>query len=408
MHKHHVRATYFRCLTTKFFICFIAILILSRDSCGYGCQSNDIGLTLAVNCGMISGMTTNAGRTPDSPSRRGHDEMAVAKPRIVILATGGTIAGKADDVSRSSSYTPGVIRVETLLEAVPLLSGVADITARQVASVGSEDMTDEIWLRLHGVLQALIADPGVDGIVILHGTDTMEETACFLDLTLGTDKPIILTGAMRPANAVSADGPGNLLSSVRLAASSEAVGRGVLVVFNDCIFAARDVVKTDAVNLDAFSSPGFGPLGRMLDAVPLWYRLRGKNVGEVVFPVGGVSGLPRVEIIYGHAGQRPEVVRAALECGAKGIVHAGVGAGNIHAAVKPLLLEAVGRGVPVVAASRCAVGITGFGEAGGVINSCGLNPQKARVVLQLALIGTADSGRIQELFAAYVYAGKEK
>lgn len=329
-------------------------------------------------------------------------------PQILILATGGTIAGQAAESARASTYTPGVLQVEMLLAAVPGLEKAAHITAEQIASVGSEDMTEDIWFRLLERLRRANNDPDIDGVVILHGTDTMEETATFLDCTVAMAKPVVLTGAMRPANAVAADGPANILAAVRVAAAPTARDRGVLAVFNDGIFAGCELVKMDAVNLDAFTSPFAGPLGAVADETPLWRRPAGRKGATVRFAPARDQPLPRVEIIYGHAGQRPELVQAALDAGAEGIVHAGVGMGNIHKAVKPLLVDAARKGVPVVQASRCFRGMVAplpeRNPDEPFIRSCGLNPQKARVLLQLALGETREAAAIQRIFYDHAFA----
>lgn len=333
--------------------------------------------------------------------------------RIVVIGTGGTIAGKAEDVSRGSAYKAGVTGVAELLQGLEALREI-ELEAVQVAAVGSEDMTEEVWFSLAAAVEDAVGREDVDGVVVVHGTDTMEETACFLDLIVSTAKPVVFTGSMRPGNVAGADGPGNLSAAIRVAGSGRAGGRGVLGVFADQIFSARDMVKVDAMIMDAFGAPGFGPLGRVIDGEPVWFRSRRRNGGESLFSLGrlGMSGkdgagalreLPRVEILYGHAGQRPEMARAALDMGVRGIVHAGVGAGNIHAAVKPLLLEVAERGVAVVAASRCGAGVTPLKGEGRLIYSCGLNPQKARVLLQVALLRTGDAGEIQKIFSSYMF-----
>jgi L-asparaginase type II len=329
-----------------------------------------------------------------------------AKPAVLILATGGTIAGQAADEVKSSSYASGVLDVGSLLAAVPGLAAVAEVRGEQVAGIGSEDMTEEVWFKLATRLNRAARDPGVDGTVVLHGTDTMEETAYFLNLVVKTEKPLALTGAMRPANAVGADGPRNIFNAVSLAASRAARGMGALIVFNDRVFAAREATKLDAMNVDAFGSPGLGPLGCMVDGKAHLYRksLR-RHTSNSEFDVSGLETLPRVEIIYGHAGQRPELVEAAVRLGARGIVHAGVGAANIHVAVKPAIIEARRKGVAVVAASRTGGGTVParrdeLGEL-GVVYPDNLNPQKSRVLLQLALARTSDPEAIQECFATY-------
>ncbi|MCC8181215.1 MAG: asparaginase, partial [Planctomycetes bacterium] len=276
-----------------------------------------------------------------------------AKPSIVILATGGTIAGQAGDSSAPSHYTSGVMDVSALLQSVPQLADHAVISGEQIANIGSEDMSEQVWLRLANRLQQLANDENVAGAVVLHGTDTMEETAYFLNLTVKSAKPIIMTGAMRPANALSADGPANILDAVRLAAWPGAAGLGVLVVLNEKIHAARDMVKTDTLNLDAFSSPGVGPLGVMIEGKPAIRRTPTRDhTITSEFSIAESEKLPRVEILYGHAGMTPTATEAVLATDPAGVVFAGVGAGNIHNAVKPALQAAAERGIVIACSSR--------------------------------------------------------
>ncbi len=325
--------------------------------------------------------------------------------RIVILATGGTIAGQAPDASRSLQYTSGVMGVEQLVAAVPGLADAADLTCEQIANIGSENMSERVWLDLAAALNRYLADPGMDGAVVLHGTDTMEETAYFLNLTVASFKPVVLTGAMRPANALSADGPVNILNAVQLAASAEAAGKGVLVCLNGSIAAAREVTKTNTADPATFKTPVFGELGYILDGKPAFcrepVRLRG---ADSEFSLDGITELPRVEIIYGHAGQRPDMIHAAVAAGARGIVHAGVGMGRIHCDVLPALVRAVENGVTVVCSTRVGSGpVLADGEMAGYgfVTADTLNPQKARVLLQLALTKTGERDAVQKMFDTY-------
>ncbi len=329
------------------------------------------------------------------------------KRHITILATGGTISGKTRDSAATGEYVSGLFSVEELLGAVPELAEVANVSTVQVANIGSENMTEDVWLGLADYINSRDGDPSVDGFVVLHGTDTMEETAYFLHLVAKTGKPIVFTGAMRPANAVSADGSGNILSAVQTAVHGNSAGRGVLVVFGSRIFSARDVVKLDAVNLDAFGAPNAGPCGAITRGVPQFHhRPITRHTVDSEFSVPEGDGLPRVEIIYGHAGQRADVASAVLGLDrVEGIVHAGVGAGNIHQSVKPILREAVRNGIPVVASSRVVAGMVPFSahdaQTDGFVFAGNLNPQKARVLLQLALMKTSDAAELQWMFDTY-------
>ncbi len=323
-------------------------------------------------------------------------------PLLAVLATGGTIAG----TSAADGYTPGMLSAEALLAAVPDLRRHALLRCEQLANIGSEDMTEAVWLALARRVRELAAEPEVRGIVVLHGTDTMEETAYFLDLAVATGKPIVFTGSMRPADAVGADGPANLLAAVRTAAAPEAAGRGVLVLFNDRLFAAREVVKLERLNTDAFAAPGAGPLGEIVNGAPL-FRQRFTAGGREFFPIPAEllrGELPRVEIMYGHAGQRSDLIEAVLALpGLRGVVCAAVGMGNVHAEAKPALRRAaLDRGIAVVWSSRVPYGWTpyrpGVAESEGAIFSGRLNPQKARVLLQLGLLQTNDRGDLQRIF----------
>lgn len=321
-------------------------------------------------------------------------------PLISLLATGGTIAGKSTD-GGATNYRSGEVPAEELLRAAPGLNRIAAVRCRQIANIGSEDMVPEVWLDLAREVARETADPAVSGVVILHGTDTMEETAFFLDLTGAAAKPVAMTGAMRPADAASPDGPANILDAVRTAASPLATGRGVLVVMNGVIHAARRVAKADTLSVDAFRSEE-GPEGRMVGGAARFFGTAGASGAR--FDLSGVTELPRVEIIYGHTGQRRELVDAAVAAGAWGIVHAGVGMGNVHRDVRPALAEAATGGVVVVCASRVPCGpvpLTDRLRRDGFLAAGGLNPQKARVLLQLALARGDRAAGIQKLFASF-------
>lgn len=331
------------------------------------------------------------------------DEIGGAYPGVVILATGGTIAGRSFKHGSVADYRSGEISGEDLLASVPGLAEKATIRCRQIANIGSEDMTSEVWLTLARAVREELARDDVAGVVVLHGTDTMEETGVFLDIAAGvTGKPVVLTGAMRPADAVAADGPANILAAVAVAADPRAAGRGVLLVMNDIVHRARFAAKADTLALDAFRSGG-GEEGRLVDGRAHFYRPACGGFGQVI-SLDGVSELPRVEIVYGHAGQGREMVDAALAGGAWGVVHAGVGMGNIHRAARKALAEAAAGGAVVVCASRVGGGIVPMTDAmrrDGFVSAGDLNAQKARVVLQLALTRSSTAREVQAMFEAY-------
>src|SRR3954454_5980569 len=280
-------------------------------------------------------------------------------PSVKIIATGGTIAGEAA-TSAQAGYTSGKVGVEALISAVPTLSKVARVSGEQISNVGSQDMSDEIWLKLAKRINELAAQEDVDGIAITHGTDTMEETAYFLNLVVKTKKPVVLTGSMRPSTALSADGPLNIYNAVAVAADPKAVGRGVLVSINDQIHSAHDLTKTHTTATDTFMSPYHGLIGATAYGVNQYYRMTfRKNTVETPFVVDSATALPRVDILYIYEDMPGDLVHAAVTAGAKGIVAAGVGNGNMPKAVMDALAGAAGKGVVVVRASRVPLGYVG-------------------------------------------------
>ncbi len=325
------------------------------------------------------------------------------KPNVHVLATGGTIAGvAASDVDKA--YQPAKLTVQTLLASVPPLAGIAEIDGEQVAQIASQDMDDAIWLKLGRRVNELLVDPDVDGIVITHGTDTVEETAYFLELISKSDKPVVLTGAMRPATSLSADGPLNLYNAVALAAHPDAAGRGVLVVADDAVHFARDVTKANTTRVDAFMSPNSGPIGEIYYGKPRFYRVPSR-AGDG-FDLAGLEALPRVDIVYAHTNMDGRLIDAAAEIGAEGLVIAGTGNGNMSQAALAAVKRAIDKGVVVVRSNR-----TGSGETTrnheinddklGTVAADNLNPQKARVLLKLALTRTHEPRELQEIFYRY-------
>lgn len=331
--------------------------------------------------------------------------MKKAKSRIAILGTGGTIAGFIDSTIATTGYTAGAIDIDVLIKAVPQIRDLADISWEQIANIDSSNMCDEIWLRLAKKIAKLFAE-GIDGVVITHGTDTMEETAYFLNLTIKSDKPVVLVGAMRPSTAISADGPKNLYNAVTLVANKEAKNKGVMVAINDKILSARGVVKTHSLNVDAFSSPDFGNLGYIVDGKVFFYNNVTKaHTKNAPFDVSKLTSLPKVDILYSYSNDGSGVAAKALfEHGTKGIVVAGSGAGSIHKNQKDVLKELLKKGLKVVVSSRVVAGCVAVSDSDeklGFISAEDLNPQKARVLLILALTKTSDPKKIQEYFLKY-------
>jgi len=331
---------------------------------------------------------------------------APALPNIVVLATGGTIAGAASsDVQ--AGYTSGQVGVEQLLAAVPQAKKLANLRGEQVANIGSQDMNDSVWIKLATRINALLAQPDVAGVVITHGTDTIEETAYFLNLVVKSTKPVVLTGSMRPSTALSADGPLNFYNAVGVAASPQAAGRGVLVVVNDWIHGAGSLTKTSTTAVQTFLSPISGLIGTVSYGQPEFYRGPvGKNTTTSEFSVDNSTVLPRVEIIMASENMDGAMINAAVAAGAKGIVIAGVGNGNMTAAAVTALAAQAKKGIVCVRSSRVTTGNVGRNveiddDKYGFVASLGLNPQKARVLLRLALTKTSDPKVIQRYFDEY-------
>ena len=325
---------------------------------------------------------------------------------IKILATGGTIAGVGKNSSATTGYTAGALGIDELLNAVPEIKKIANVSGEQICNIDSKDMTDEIWLTLANRINEIFSDGDVDGIVVTHGTDTLEETAYFLNLTIHGDKPVVLTGAMRPATAISADGPMNLLNAVRVAANKNSVGKGVLVVLNDEINSARDVAKTHTLNVATFRNFELGALGYVNGGVPEFYcSTTRRHTIDSEFDVHDRKNLPLVKIIYGHAGDDEIFVEAAVNSGATGIVYAGTGNGSIPATTEKFLSAAAECGVVIVRSSRVGNGAVIPSKKiytdEKFLDGDNLTPQKARILLQLALTKTDDLAEIQRMFNQY-------
>jgi L-asparaginase len=329
-----------------------------------------------------------------------------ALPTVVVLATGGTIAGAAaSDVQ--AKYTSGQVGVEQLLAAVPQAKQLANLRGEQISNIGSQDMNDEVWLKLAQRVNELAAMSDVSGIVITHGTDTIEETAYFLNLVVKSRKPVVLTAAMRPSTALSADGPLNFFNAVAVAANKDAAGRGVLVVVNDWIHGAASLTKTSTTAVQTFLSPQSGLIGYVNYGVSEFYRGPvGKNTMQSEFSINGVKALPRVDIIVAYENMDGALIDAAVAAGAKGIVIAGVGNGNMTQAAVNTLAKHAKAGIACVRASRVAVGRVGRNveledDKLGFVASLDLNPQKARVLLRLALLKSRSNADLQKLFEEY-------
>lgn len=326
--------------------------------------------------------------------------------RIHVLATGGTIAGTASS-QVDAAYHAGRLSPSSLLDGVPGLRDVADLTGEQFARVGSQDMDDTLWLKLAARVNALFAAEQADGIVITHGTDTAEETGYFLHLVVKSELPVVLTGSMRPATALSPDGPLNLFNAVSVAADPEARARGAIIAINDDLHCARDVTKSSTTDVQTFVSPGPGLLGTASYGRIRYFRHpTHAHTTSTEFSVDGVTVLPRVDILYAHANMPADLVRASVSLGARGIVVAGMGNGNVPADVARALGDAVMAGVAVVRSSRVGSGdvarnIEVDDDGLGLVASDQLNPQKSRVLLQLCLVRGLAGRAIQDAFYRY-------
>ncbi|WQF80716.1 Putative asparaginase/glutaminase, L-asparaginase, asparaginase/glutaminase, active site 2 [Colletotrichum destructivum] len=320
-------------------------------------------------------------------------------PNITIFATGGTIAGSAASNAQTTGYQAGALGVDILIDAVPELRNVSNVSGVQVANVDSGSITPAILLNLTRLVQEALDDPYCQGAVVTHGTDTLEESAFFLQLAVRSEKPVVVVGAMRPATAISADGPINLLEAVTLAASPDARGRGTMVVLNDRIGSAFYTSKTHANSLDTFRAVEQGYLGFFLDIKPVFYYPPVLPLGHVYFNVSAATELPQVDILFGHQALNPAIAKAAVESGAKGLVLAGMGAGGWttpgREALKTLAQE---NNTHIVVSSRTMGGFVEDSDAPNTYGGWNLNPQKARIMLQLALYSGYVSEQLETLF----------
>ena len=330
------------------------------------------------------------------------------KIRIAVLGTGGTIAGEAASASEVLHYQDSQLTAaDNLAPLSRYLPPHVELVAIQVSQLGSENFSTATWLQLARAVTGTDARERIDGFVLTQGTDTLEETAYFLQLTLRAPQPVVLVGAMRPATALSADGPLNLLRAVQLAASQATRGCGVTVVANERIFAARDVTKAHTSSIDSFCSPDFGCIGYMQNGDVRLHRLPSRRHSlEPPFELSSLTILPRVDIVYAYAGAGSESIDAFVRGGARGLVHAGTGNGSVSAVHQAAYREAIVQGVALVRSSRTGSGLVSRNgavndDALGSVSADTLSPQKARVLLCLALTLTQDAGELQHFFDTY-------
>lgn len=367
-----------------------------------------------------------------------------AIPRVAVIATGGTIAGEGDSAV-SAGYTPSQRSVAALLAQVPQMDRIAQVEGIQLCNIASQAMTTAVWIDLAVLIDSLFTNKIYDGVVVTHGTDTMEETAYFLNLTIPHNNPVVLVGSMRPATGISADGPVNLYNAVCLAASPLAHGKGVMAVINDFILGADDLTKTNTVNAAAFECPNYGPLGVMRGSTPHFFResmLR--HTAQSQFSIGTLrvylqerwlaessrpgkrsrsdaltgnnlpadatlgerlsSFLPQVAVVPSYAGVDGVAVKAYLAAGVEGFVVEGVGHGNFSPTMEEALQPAYRAGIPVVRATRVQRGgVTTELEDyhPGQIPAYYKSAQKARILLILALTQTLNLGDLSRAFVGY-------
>jgi L-asparaginase len=325
---------------------------------------------------------------------------------IAIIATGGTISGAGESESEAK-YASAKITVNSIIASVPNISKLANIQSEQLLQMGSENMNDETWIKIAKRVNELLGKRDIDGVVITHGTDTIEETAYFLNLVIRSKKPIILVGSMRPSTSLSADGPLNLYNAVAVAASDKAINKGVLIVFNDNIYAARDVSKTNTTNVATFVSSDFGPIGNVYyGKTRIYYNPIRIHTSESMFNITNLKSLPKVDIVYGYTNHNSSTIDQLVNSGTKGIIYAGVGDGNIYKDTLAKLIDVSKNGTILVRSSRVG---SGFVVPNAEINddeykfvtADNLSPQKARILLMLSLTKTNDYKKIQDIFWNY-------
>ncbi|GAA5862422.1 hypothetical protein JCM8547_007635 [Rhodosporidiobolus lusitaniae] len=316
-------------------------------------------------------------------------------PNTLIIATGGTIAGSSSSNTDSTAYQAGVVGVEALVSAVPEIVNATNVDGWQISNVGSESLTDEIALQISkGINEHLCsANSSYDAVVITHGTDTLEETAFFLDATVTCDKPVVVVGAMRPSTAISADGPNNLLQAVRTAVHPDSVGRGTLIVLNDRIGQAYYVAKRNSN-----SAPEQGFIGGLLSDQPFYYYPAVQPTYKQVYDITNVTELAAVEIFYGYQGTDFHLLNASVASGAQGIVIAGTGAGSLTDAGMENVDALVDAGIPIIRSTKINNNAVVPGDYAGVIASGFLNPVKSRRLLQILLSVGKNNTEIQEAF----------
>ena len=325
-------------------------------------------------------------------------------PNVAILATGGTISARGKTAMQMTGYQTGLVEVSEIIDAVPEIQQFANISGEQITNVASPSLTFDIIKNLIERINKLLSE-NIDGIVVTHGTSTLEETAYLTNLLIKTEKPVVFTGAMRPATAISADGNINLLNAVMLAAHPDAISKGVLVILNGQINPSRDVTKTNSMSVETFKCPELGFIGYVQNNEPYFFRTTNKrHTLHSEFSIDDMNNIPKVDIVYGYLNDDALHVNASVAAGAKGIVIASTGHGSISQALKQGLIDAQKAGVAIVKTSRCGSGMVTRVEdddKNNFIVGGTLNAQKARLLLMLALTKTNDVAEIQRIFNEY-------
>jgi len=329
-----------------------------------------------------------------------------AKPQVVILATGGTIAGAGASVTNSASYQAAKVPVDKLIAGIPELANIATVRGEQVFQIASESFTNDKLVQLGKRVSQLVRDPSVAGVVVTHGTDTLEETAFFLNLVIRSDKPIVVVGSMRPGTAMSADGMLNLYDAVVVAADPTSKGRGVLVSMSDEILAGRDVAKRINIKTSAFGSQ-WGPLGMAVEGKTYWFRsLAKRHTLASEFDIETITALPEVFIVYGSGNMSLEAYEAVKRSGAKAVVHAGTGNGSVAGYAVDALRGLRAAGINVIRSSRVADGFVIRNaeqpdDKYDWVVAHDLNPQKAKILAAVAMTKTTDPKELQRIFWEY-------
>ncbi|WP_454737129.1 asparaginase [Cupriavidus necator] len=367
-------------------------------------------VTLLNTLLLAASLTTGAAHAQLAPSTAAPEQASLTsqarKANIVIVGTGGTIAGAGAAATNTAAYQSAVVPVDKIIASVPEISRVANVKGEQVFLIGSESFNNERLLKLGKRVSALLKQPDVDGVVITHGTDTIEETAYFLNLTLKSDKPVVVVGSMRPGTALGADGALNLYDAVLVASSPESKGKGTLVVLNDEIHTGRDVTKANTFKVETFHSP-FGPLGYVVEGRTLFFRLPARpHTMQTEWDIDKIDKLPEVAVVYAYGNVNPASVEAAVRHGARAIVYAATGNGSVGDYMVEPLKAARAKGVQIVRASRTGGGVVVRNaeqpdDKYGWLVTDDQIAQKARILMALALTGTSDNKELQKIFWKY-------